>query len=338
VADASKPGDKECMFYDPPSDGRIHCRLCPHECRIAEGKTGICRVRQHRDGVLYALTYSQVTSVNLDPIEKKPLYHFYPGSVILSLGTLGCNLACDFCQNWEISQETAPTRTLTPQQALGMAKRDRANLGIAFTYNEPFIWYEYVHDTARLVHEAGLKNVMVTNGYVNEEPLRTLLPFIDAMNIDVKSYAEDFYRTLCKGKAAPVRRTVEITHAAGCLVELTNLVIPGYNDSEEDIRTLVDWVASVDPAIPMHFSRYHPAYKLTAPATPVATLEMAYRIAKEKLGYVYLGNVMGAGGEDTECPRCGATVVSRRGFSAQVTGLKGGKCTRCGADINITGV
>jgi len=325
------------MFYDPPSDGRIHCRLCPHECRIADGKTGICRVRQHREGVLYALTYSQVTSVNLDPIEKKPLYHFYPGSVILSLGTLGCNLACDFCQNWEISQDTVPTRTLTPQQALEMAKRERANIGIAFTYNEPFIWYEYVHDTARLIHEAGLKNVMVTNGYVNEEPLRTLLPFIDAMNIDVKSYAEDFYRTLCKGKAAPVRRTVEITHAAGCLVELTNLVIPGYNDSEEDIRALVDWVAGVDPAIPMHFSRYHPAYKLTAPATPVATLERAYRIAKEKLRYVYLGNVMGASGEDTECPSCGATVVSRRGFTAQVTGLKAGKCAHCGADINITG-
>ena len=336
MTDAAKGSEKECMFYDPPSDGRIHCRLCPHECRIADGKTGICRVRQHREGVLYALTYSQVTSVNLDPIEKKPLYHFYPGSVILSLGTLGCNLACDFCQNWEISQDTVPTRTLTPQQALEMAKRERANIGIAFTYNEPFIWYEYVHDTARLVHEAGLKNVMVTNGYVNEEPLRTLLPFIDAMNIDVKSYNEDFYRTLCKGKAAPVRRTVEITHAAGCLVELTNLVIPGYNDSEDDIRALVDWVAGVDPAIPMHFSRYHPAYKLTAPATPVATLEMAYRIAKEKLQYVYLGNVMGAGGEDTECPNCGATVVSRRGFTAQVAGLTGGKCTHCGADINIT--
>ena len=336
MTDAAKGSEKECMFYDPPSDGRIHCRLCPHECRIADGKTGICRVRQHREGVLYALTYSQVTSVNLDPIEKKPLYHFYPGSVILSLGTLGCNLACDFCQNWEISQETAPTRTLTPQQALEMAKRERANIGIAFTYNEPFIWYEYVHDTARLVHEAGLKNVLVTNGYVNEEPLRTLLPFIDAMNIDVKSYNEDFYRTLCKGKAAPVRRTVEITHAAGCLVELTNLVIPGYNDSEDDIRALVDWVAGVDPAIPMHFSRYHPAYKLTAPATPVATLEMAYRIAKEKLQYIYLGNVMVAGGEDTECPNCGATVVSRRGFTAQVAGLTGGKCTHCGADINIT--
>jgi len=336
VTDAAKGSEKECMFYDPPSDGRIHCRLCPHECRIADGKTGICRVRQHREGVLYALTYSQVTSVNLDPIEKKPLYHFYPGSVILSLGTLGCNLACDFCQNWEISQDTVPTRTLTPQQALEMAKRERANIGIAFTYNEPFIWYEYVHDTARLVHEAGLKNVMVTNGYVNEEPLRTLLPFIDAMNIDVKSYNEDFYRTLCKGKAAPVRRTVEITHAAGCLVELTNLVIPGYNDSEDDIRALVDWVAGVDPAIPMHFSRYHPAYKLTAPATPVATLEMAYRIAKEKLQYVYLGNVMGAGGEDTACPSCGATMVSRRGFTAQVTGLKAGNCAHCGADINIT--
>jgi len=325
------------MFYDPPSNGRIHCRLCPHECRIADGKTGICRVRQQRGGVLYALTYSQVSSVNLDPIEKKPLYHFHPGSRILSLGTLGCNLACDFCQNWQISQDTAPTRTLTPEQAVEMARGERGNLGIAYTYNEPLMWYEYVHDTAHLVRQAGMKNVLVTNGYVNEEPLRKLLPVIDAMNIDVKSYTEDFYRTLCKGRAEPVRRTVEIAHAAGCLVELTNLIIPGYNDSEEDLRALVDWIAGVNPAIPLHFSRYHPAYKLQAPATPAATLQTACSIAQEKLRYVYLGNIAGIGGEDTQCPECGRTVISRRGFSAQITGLKEGRCTHCGAHINIAG-
>lgn len=325
------------MFWDPPQDGRVHCRLCPHECRIAEGKTGICRVRQNRGGVLYALTYSQVTSINLDPIEKKPLYHFHPGSWILSLGALGCNLACAFCQNWEISQDTMPTRTLTPQQAVDLAQREPRNIGLAYTYNEPLIWYEYVHDTAKVAREAGLKNVLVTNGYVNEEPLRQLLPVIDAMNVDVKSFSEEFYRTLCKGKAAPVRRTVEIAHAAGCLVELTNLIIPGYNDAEADLRALVDWVASVDPAIPMHFSRYHPAHKLEAPPTPVATLETAYRIARDKLQYVYLGNVVGAGGEDTQCPACGKTVVSRRGFSAQVTGLRDGKCAYCGGHINILG-
>jgi len=337
VVEATQRSDKECMFWDPPQDGRVHCRLCPHECRIAEGKTGICRVRQNRGGVLYALTYSQVTSINLDPIEKKPLYHFHPGSWILSLGALGCNLACAFCQNWEISQDTMPTRTLTPQQAVDLAQREPRNIGLAYTYNEPLIWYEYVHDTAKVAREAGLKNVLVTNGYVNEEPLRQLLPVIDAMNVDVKSFSEEFYRTLCKGKAAPVRRTVEIAHAAGCLVELTNLIIPGYNDAEADLRALVDWVASVDPAIPMHFSRYHPAHKLEAPPTPVATLETAYRIARDKLQYVYLGNVVGAGGEDTQCPACGKTVVSRRGFSAQVTGLRDGKCAYCGGHINILG-
>jgi len=323
------------MFWDPPADGRIPCRLCPHECRIAEGKTGICRVRQNRAGVLYALTYAQVSSINLDPIEKKPLYHFHPGSWILSLGTLGCNLACAFCQNWEISQDTVRTRALTPQQAMDMAQREPRNIGLAYTYNEPLIWYEYVHDTAHLARDAGLKNVLVTNGYINEEPLRQLLPVIDAMNVDVKSYSEEFYRTLCKGKAAPVRRTVEIAHSAGCLVELTNLIIPGYNDAEADLRALVDWVAGMDPTMPLHFSRYHPAYKLEAPATPVQTLETAYRIAKEKLQYVYLGNVVGAGGEDTQCPKCGSTVVSRRGFSARVTGLSEGKCAHCGAQINI---
>ena len=326
------------MFYDPPADGRIRCRLCPHECRIAEGKTGICRVRQHRDGALYALTYSQVTSVNLDPIEKKPLYHFHPRSLILSVGTLGCNLACDFCQNWQISQDTAPTRTLTPQQAVELAQGERRNIGIAFTYNEPLIWYEYVHDTAYLARERGLKNVLVTNGYINEEPLRKLLPAIDAMNVDIKSYSDDFYRTLCKGKAEPPRRTAEIAHAEGCLVELTNLIIPGYNDAEDDLRALVDWVAGIDPAIPLHFSRYHPAHKLQAPPTPVETLQTAYRIAKKKLKYVYLGNVIDVGGDDTECPACGATVVLRSGFSARVTGVEDGKCTRCGAEVKITGV
>jgi pyruvate formate lyase activating enzyme len=337
MADIALSSDKECMFYDPPVDGRIHCRLCPHECRIAEGKTGICRVRQHRAGVLYALTYSHVSSINLDPIEKKPLFHFYPGAWILSLGTLGCNLACSFCQNWEISQDAVPTRTLTPEQAVEMAKREPRNLGLAFTYNEPFIWYEYVYDTSRLARASDLKVVLVTNGYVNEEPLRELLPLIDAMNIDVKSYSDDFYRTLCKGKAAPVRRTVEIAYASGCLIELTNLVIPGYNDAEDELQALVDWVAGIDPAIPLHFSRYHPAYKLDAPPTPAATLERAYRIAKEKLKHVYLGNVAGIGGEDTQCPDCGKTVVEREGFSARVTGLREGRCTHCGAGINIAG-
>jgi len=164
-----------------------------------------------------------------------------------------------------------------------------------------------------------------------------VLPFIDAMNVDIKSYDEEFYRTLCKGKAAPVRRTVEIAHAAGCLVELTNLIIPGYNDAEDSLRALVDWVASVDPAIPLHFSRYHPAYKLNAPPTPVATLENAYRLAKEKLKFVYLGNVVGAGGEDTQCPNCGETVITRQGFSARIIGMRDGKCTKCGAAIPIPG-
>jgi len=337
VADTQQPDGKVCRFWDPPENGRLLCRLCPHECRIGDGNTGICRVRQNRGGALYALTYSQVASIALDPIEKKPLYHFHPGSLILSLGTLGCNLACSFCQNWELSQDMAPTRTLTPQQAVELAQREPRNLGLAFTYNEPLIWYEYVYDTAHLARAAGLKNVLVTNGYVNEEPLRELLPLIDAMNVDVKSYGEEFYQTLCKGRAAPVRRTVEIAHAAGCLVELTNLVIPGHNDSEEDLRALVDWVASVDPAIPLHFSRYHPAYQLDAPPTPAATLETAYRIAREKLQYVYLGNITGSGGEDTHCPTCGRTVVVRRGFSAQVTGVGDGKCAHCGGRINIIG-
>jgi len=328
---------REVVFYEREGE-RLHCLVCPQSCRIPEGGVGFCRMRRHEGGKLWAINYGQVSARHMDPIEKKPLYHFHPGSWILSLGTLGCNLACAFCQNWQISQETVPTQYLSPRQAVEIARRERGNLGIAYTYNEPLMWYEWVLDTAPLVHEAGLKNVLVTNGFINPEPLARLLPHIDAMNIDLKAIREGFYREVCRGRLEPVLASIRQSVEAGVLVELTNLVIPGYNDAEEDVRALVDWVAALNPAIPLHLSRYHPDYHFAAPATPLETLQRAYEIAKEKLHYVYLGNVMGAGGEDTRCPSCQEVVISRRGMAVVSTRLAGGRCQHCGTELPIVGV
>jgi pyruvate formate lyase activating enzyme len=322
-------------YWEAGADGKAHCRLCPHHCALAPEAVGICRVRKNLGGKLFSLNYGEVCSAALDPIEKKPLFHFFPGRMILSLGTLGCNLSCGFCQNWQISQQAVPTEALAPPAALALAKTYAANLGIAYTYNEPFIWYEFVLDTAKLVREAGLKNVLVTNGYVEEAPLRELLPYIDAMNVDIKSMQDDFYRKLCGGRAGPSARTVEIAHQAGCLVEVTNLIIPGWNDAEEDFRTLTDWLAGIAPDIPLHFSRYHPAYKLQEPATPRETLQRARAVAREKLHYVYLGNCEEAGGEDTVCPGCQKPLLQRRGFTIVADRRERGRCQSCGSSAPI---
>ncbi len=334
---AAQLGLKEAMYWEASEEGRVHCFLCPHGCRIAEGAVGFCRMRQNVAGVLRSLNYERIAAIQLDPIEKKPLFHFHPGAQILSLGTIGCNLACAFCQNWQLSQGASGTRRMSSQEALQLALSTPNNLGLAYTYNEPFIWYEFVRETAEQANAAGLKNVLVTNGYVTEQPLRDLLPYIDAMNVDVKAMSNDFYRELCRGKATPPRRTVELAHEAGCLVEVTNLVIPNWNDSEQEIRALVDWLAGVGREIPLHFSRYHPDHQLSEPPTPTETLVKARAIAQEKLQYVYLGNISGGEGEDTNCPGCGKTVVDREGFTVRRLSVKGGRCDFCGAEVNILG-
>jgi len=330
-------GLKEAMYWEVSEGERVRCLLCPQGCRIAEGQVGLCRVRQNVGGVLRSLNYERVSAVHWDPIEKKPLFHFYPGAQILSLGTVGCNLACAFCQNWAISQATSGTRRMSSQEAVRLALSQPDNIGISYTYNEPFIWYEFVRETAEQVKRAGLHNVLVTNGYVSEQPLRDILPYIDAMNVDVKAMGADFYRELCRGKPEPPRRTVEIASEAGCWVEVTNLVIPNWNDSEQEIRALVDWLAGVGGHIPLHFSRYHPDHQLSEPPTPVETLIRAREIALEKLHYVYMGNVRDQGGEDTNCPSCSKTVVERRGFSVSRVSVKGGRCEFCGEEVKIVG-
>lgn len=328
---------QEARFYEKLEDGRVWCHLCPQNCRISPGHVGFCRARKNEGGVLYTLNYGRISAWGIDPIEKKPLYHFYPGTQIFSVGTFGCNFHCGFCQNWQIAHGEPLTQTCSPAELVEIACRAEersGSIGIAYTYSEPLIWYEYVCDAARLAREKGLKNVLVTNGSVQEEPLRELLPYIDAMNIDVKAFTEDFYREICRGKLGPVLRTVEIAHGR-CHVEITNLIVPTKNDGEEEIAALVDWVASLDPAIPLHFSRYFPQYRFNLPPTPLATLKKAREIALKKLKYVYIGNAPELGEDDTFCPNCRNLLIERTGYRTTVTGLRERRCTQCGREIEI---
>jgi pyruvate formate lyase activating enzyme len=325
---------KEALFWETAEDGRVKCFLCPHNCLISEGKSGFCRQRKNVKGKLYTLNYGRVSSYGVDPIEKKPLYHFYPGSLIFSLGTLGCNFRCRFCQNWQIAQvEDGPAVEITPERAIELARSFKGNIGIAYTYSEPLIWYEYVLETARLAKEKGLKNVLVTNGFANEKPLKDLLPYIDAMNIDVKGFTREFYKEYIKGDLSPVIETVERA-SKECHVEITTLLIPGLNDSEEDIRALSRWLGSLKRDIPLHLTRYFPNYKMDLPPTPVETMKKAREIAAAELDYVYLGNIRNEG-NNTYCPRCRTLLIERTG-TVKFQGLsQNGKCSNCGREINI---
>ena len=329
---------REAMYYETRPKDRVKCLLCPWECLLSPGKVGICRVRENRGGKLFTRNFARVAAQGLDPIEKKPLYHFYPGSTIFSLGTFGCNFACQFCQNWSIAQAEPATGQLSPRQAVELTLAAKAAqgdcLGLAYTYSEPLVWYEYVRETAELAQSAGLKNVLVTNGFVREEPLKELLPFLDALNVDVKAFTADFYRRWCKGDLDPVLRTVELA-VPQCHVEITNLLIPGLNDSEAEIRSLVEWVAGLSADIPLHFSRYFPNYRLNLPPTPLESMERAYALAKEKLHYVYLGNLPGDAEKDTCCPQCSAVLIKRRVYFVDIVGLEGKKCANCGEVIKL---
>ncbi|MCL5036485.1 MAG: AmmeMemoRadiSam system radical SAM enzyme [Chloroflexi bacterium] len=341
--------EKEALYYRKEDDS-LRCLLCPHGCLIKDGRVGICRVRENKGGRLIALTYGRVTSAGLDPVEKKPLYHFKPGSMILSVGTLGCNFKCAFCQNWSISQcppaedaeevIKAGTKILMPDD-LVKAAADTAgegNIGIAYTYNEPSIWFEYVLECSKKSVEKGLDNVLVTNGYINREPLKELLPYISAMNVDLKSIKDEFYRKLCGGRVGPVLETLKTVNGKVEL-EITNLLITGENDSEEDIKGLVDWVAdNLGADVPVHFSRYRPDFRFDAPPTPAGSLETAYRIAREKLKYVYIGNMPGHPGDNTYCPGCNEPVMTRYGFTLSDYAIDGeGRCRHCGEPINLKG-
>ncbi len=320
--------DREASYYERLEGGAVRCLLCPNLCRIVDGKRGRCSQRENRSGRLVALSYGRTVTLNVDPIEKKPLYHFMPGSRILSIGPNGCTLTCDSCQNWGISQEPAPTRFIPPEELVELAAKE-GSIGVAFTYTEPLLWFEYLKDAAPALREHGLKSVLVTNGYLNEEPAAEIVPLIDAFNVDLKSMEDDFYRKWCGGTGAgPVRRFIEI--AAGVThVEVTNLLIPGLNDSPENIGALVDWLAGVSDEIPLHFSRFFPQYRMNdRPPTPRQSLEKAYEIAKQRLKHVYIGNIAIGGTENTYCPSCGAEAIRRERYRAEVIGTAG-QCPKC---------
>ncbi|MCS7227719.1 MAG: AmmeMemoRadiSam system radical SAM enzyme [Endomicrobia bacterium] len=328
---------KEAKYYViiDEKTKKIQCRLCPHNCLLEEDKIGKCRVRKNIQGKLHSLTYSIVSSIAIDPIEKKPLYHFYPGSVILSVGSFGCNFKCGFCQNWEISQvsveETSFYQQISPQQLLHYAKKYEGNIGIAYTYNEPLINFEFILETAKLFHKEGYVNVLVTNGYINKEPLLELLPYIDAANIDLKSFNKDFYRKICDGNLNFVLQTIETFLMKNKHIELTTLIIPQHNDSEEEIGQIVGYVAGLSKDIPLHFSKYYPMYKFNIPSTEINKLEIFYTLAKEKLHYVYLGNVLEEKYNSTYCVKCKNVLIKRIGYNIIKLGLQhNGICKFCG--------
>ncbi len=324
----------EALYYEKLEDGRVHCLLCPQDCRIAEGKRGVCGVRSNSGGILYSEIYNRAMARGMDPIEKKPLYHFHPGAMIYSLGTRGCNQSCQFCQNWHMLQSGAHTFEITARQAVDEAL-SHASEGIAYTYNEPTIWYEFVLDCSRLAREEGLANVLVTNGSINPEPFAQLAPFVDAMNIDVKSMEPDFYRKICSSKLEPVLATCRAAKEAGIHVEITNLVIPTLNDTGELFGELVDFVAELGPEVPLHFSAYFPNYKMTIEPTPLSSLLRAREIAAQQLYYVYLGNVAAREGSNTYCPQCGNLLISRRGYGTSIEGIRDGDCDNCGRKVDV---
>lgn len=287
---------KECRYYQKLDDGRVECTLCPHHCRIAEGKTGICRSRRNQGGVLMSEVYGKPCSLAIDPIEKKPLYRFHPGTTCLSLACTGCNFRCLNCQNHDISQ-VAPTDVshyeLSPEDVIALCQKHHCP-GIAYTYTEPLTYLEYIIDCARLAHEAGLWNILVTAGYVCQEPLADLLPYLDAANVDLKSFSDDIYNKVSGGHLKPVLDTILAMKQAGVWVEITNLVIPGVNDDMDMIRQMCRWLNEKDLAeAPLHFSRFFPRFKMQdTPPTPIATLKAAKRVAEDEgIKFVYLGNV-----------------------------------------------
>jgi pyruvate formate lyase activating enzyme len=341
---------REALLYEPTNDGHVHCLLCAHGCRLAPGARGICGVRENRDGRLMSLVYGRLIAQAVDPIEKKPLFHFYPGSAAFSIATMGCNFACTFCQNADISQVShlggePAGREVSPEAVVAAAERYGCR-SIAYTYTEPTVFYEYAADVARLARERGLANVWVSNGYMSAEMLDQALPaggapLIDAANVDLKAFREAFYRAQCGARLAPVLDSLRALKARGVWLEVTTLVIPGLNDSEEELGEIAAFVRDeLGAETPWHVSRFHPTYRLTdRPPTPPATVRRAWEIGREAgLAYVYMGNLPGEDGEDTRCPACGATVIYRRGFAVSDNRLRGGACPECGAPVAGVGV
>ncbi len=322
---------REARYYTGGRDGAVECLLCPNHCVIADGAEGRCGLRRNSGGKLLAESYGNTVAAAMDPVEKKPLYHFMPGTDILSIGQNGCTLTCDHCQNWRISQKKAPVRYLSPEDLVSLALRENS-VGVAFTYTEPLLWLEYILDVIPLLRARKLKSVLVTNGYLNEEPAREIVEAADAFNVDLKSIRNEFYRAWCGGSVEPVKRFIELA-AAHSHVEVTNLIIPGLNDSAGEIDELSSWLAGVSKDIPLHLSRFFPQHRMSdrQPTQP-SKLEDAYHTARRYLDYVYVGNIFIEGTEDTICPECGEKVIRRSGYSVEIAMERGG-CPACGHRI-----
>ncbi len=320
-------------YWELAENEAVRCALCPHACLIPPGRHGRCRVRFNRGGVLELPFHARLSSIAVDPIEKKPLYHFHPGQNILSVGFVGCSFRCPFCQNHRISQDTGvPTREVSAGELVALAGQE-GSFGLAYTYSEPLVHMEYVLEACRLARASGLKNVLVSNGFVNPLPAEELLAVLDAANIDLKSFNPEFYRREIGGELEEVKRF--LTQARGRIhLEVTTLVIPGRNDGPEEMEAIAAFLAALDPAIPLHLSAYHPQYRYTLPPTPAATLSRLAEVARRYLRYVYLGN-LGAEQSDTACRRCAAVLVRRRGYQVSMPGLHDGRCARCGAPAPI---
>lgn len=332
---------QEARFYEKVEEHKVHCHLCAHECKIDPGKRGLCHVRENQEGTLYSLVYGMVVAENIDPIEKKPLFHFLPGSRSYSIATAGCNFMCLHCQNYDISQYPRrhggkiPGMARTPEAIVREAKANRCST-ISYTYTEPTIFMEFALDTARLAQKEGIRNVFVSNGFMTEESATAMAEVINGDNIDLKSFRDDFYRKVCKARLQPVLDTIQRLKNLGVWIEVTTLVIPGLNDSHEELTEIAQFVKGVGPEIPWHVSAFYPTYQmLDRPRTPAATLLKARDIGLEAgLRYVYTGNIPGQGGENTYCYSCGELLIERVGYTIKGFILGDGKCPKCQAAID----
>jgi len=328
----------EARFWETMGDRKIRCRLCPHECQVADQERGTCGVRENQGGKYYTLVHSRVCAAHVDPIEKKPLFHYLPGTTAFSLATPGCNMECQYCQNWQISQfrpEQIDCLNLPLAGAVSIARRESAPT-IAFTYSEPVVYYEYMYDVAAAARQAGFGSVMISNGYIQAEPLRKLIPVLSAIKVDFKGFSEDFYSRICRGKLKPVLDALTVMRSSGIWLELVMLVVPTLNDSLAQNKEMFAWIRrNLGDQVPLHLTRFHPTYKLTnLPATPVGTLEKLHAEARQAgLKYVYVGNVYGHSTESTVCPSCGKVVIQRVGFQVVRNDVRKGRCAHCQAVI-----
>lgn len=336
---------KEASFYEKEPDNVTYCRLCRHHCRIAPGRRGICGVRENRDGTLYTLVYELPCATHIDPIEKKPLFHFFPGSKAFSVATVGCNFRCLHCQNHDISQfpiqqRVIPGETVTAQDIVRYALQAGCK-SISYTYTEPTIFYEYAFEIAELAKANGIYNNFVTNGYIEDEPLEAISPYLAAANIDLKGFDESFYKKVCNADLSKVLNTIRAYRKLNIWIELTTLIIPGYNDNEEELQAIAKFIVDeLGPQVPWHVSAFYPTYKLLdAPRTSQKILEKAHRIGLEAgLRYVYEGNLPGSEGEHTYCYNCKKPVIKRHGYTIKEYNIKDGACIYCNTPIDGIGL